>query len=357
MGIYSSSMGMSLTAVTVVAILEVFMIVFSVVNEPMYGDYLWNYRAFYIVLLTAAIAYICLNVYVRNDIERRYVVLNVVNPLYATFFFAWSLGITYSDALIYNTVDAMVFMTFSMTVPLSFFLFPSVYAAIVVVADALMLYITAVVSGSLAPLVNLSIFFVFQLVLGISFLRLKMKLSERIVEEQENADIDILTGFSNRRVYDEDVKRLMQEPGQDNLVYISIDLNGLKEANDNFGHEAGDKLIVGAAQCIRQCFGEQGKLYRIGGDEFVALVSIDRDELEGVFEEYDKSLKTWSDNNGMVLSTARGYACRFNGSQRSIVELARVADERMYADKARYYREKGRDRRRYAPEELASEIG
>ena len=48
MGVYGSSMGISLTALTIVAVLEVFMLVYSVVNAPMYGGYLQQYRFFYI---------------------------------------------------------------------------------------------------------------------------------------------------------------------------------------------------------------------------------------------------------------------------------------------------------------------
>lgn len=352
-GVYGSSMGISMTALTIVAVLEVFMLVYSVVNAPMYGNYLWHYRVFYISLLTIALIYIALNAYVRQDIEHRYKILNVANPFYATFFFAWALGITFFDAIIWGTVDSMVFMTFSLTVPLSFYLFPSVYAGIVVVADAIMLYLTVAMSGSVGPLINLSIFCVFQIVLGVSFLRLRMKLAERIVEEQENADLDVLTGFQNRRVYEQDMKALANDPEIDSLAYVSIDLNGLKEVNDNHGHEAGDRLIVGAAQCIDQCFGEKGKLYRIGGDEFVVLAHANQDELNALFTNFDTRVQSWSDSNGMTLSTAYGSACHTEFPSESVTKLARVADERMYAAKARYYQTYGKDRRRFPADDAA----
>ena len=346
-GVYSSSMGISMTALTIVAILEVFMLVYSVVNAPMYGDYLWHYRCFYIALLVVALVYIALNAFVKKDVERRYGILNVANPLYALFFFAWALGITFFDAIIWGTVDSMVFMTFSLVVPLSFYLFPLVYLVIVIVADANMMYLVVTVLGSIAPLINLSIFCVFQIVLGFSFLRLRLKLAERIVEERKNADVDILTGFSNRRVYDADMKKIKESPENENLVYVSIDLNLLKETNDDFGHEAGDKLLVGAAECIRQCFGEKGKLYRIGGDEFVALVFADQDELNALFDSFNESTRAWSESNGMKLSAAYGYARHSEYPDDSAAMLARVADERMYASKAHFYQTSGKDRRRH----------
>lgn len=346
-GVYSSSAGISMTALAIVAVLEVFMLVYSVLNAPMYGDYLWHYRAFYIALLAVALIYIALNAFVKRDTARRYKVLNVANPLYAVFFFGWALGITFFDSIIWGTADTMVFMTFSLVVPLSFFLFPWAYVAIVVVADALMMYLTVTVTGTVASLINLSIFCIFQIVLGFSFLRMRLKLAERIVQEQENADIDVLTGFANRRMYEQDMKKLSSHPGRGRMAYISIDVNGLKEINDQYGHPAGDKLIVGAAQCIDQCFGDMGKLYRVGGDEFVALVTANAEELEKLFRTFARCTQAWSKRNDLALSTAYGFVCYSEYPDSDSAVLARVADERMYAAKARYYQMNGKDRRRH----------
>ena len=264
-GVYSSTWETSVIALAMVAVLEIAMLIYSTINWALFGEYIWKYRIFYILLLSIALVYLGLYVFVKKDMDRRYVLLNVANPFCALFFFAWSLAITLSDALKYNVIDPAVFMTFSLTVPLSFFLFPAVYAAIVLAADIVMLYATATISGALGPMINLTIFFLFQLVLGVSYLRLKMRLAERIVQEEENAGIDVLTGFPNRRQYEDELKKLLTEPVPEDLVYIAIDMNGLKEVNDTYGHDVGDSLIVGAAQCIEQCFGKLGKRYRIGG--------------------------------------------------------------------------------------------
>ena len=61
------------------------------------------------------------------------------------------------------------------------------------------------------------------------------------------------------------------------LTFVSIDVNGLKLVNDSLGHEAGDELLKGAACCIQRCVGPYGKVYRIGGDEFVVLCKLDKE--------------------------------------------------------------------------------
>ena len=50
------------------------------------------------------------------------------------------------------------------------------------------------------------------------------------------------------------------------------DVNGLKEANDTLGHEAGDELIIGSAECLEKSFEGINTIYRLGGDEFTVIV-------------------------------------------------------------------------------------
>ena len=61
---------------------------------------------------------------------------------------------------------------------------------------------------------------------------------------------DEMTRLNNRRSYDEDLKELRKGRLADTFVLFSIDINGLKKANDTMGHTAGDELIKGAANCL-----------------------------------------------------------------------------------------------------------
>lgn len=339
-------MGISLTSLGIVAGLEVMMLIYTLIDPALFGPYIWNYRTFYIVLLAIASISIGLIIFVKQDTENRFFVLNISNPICAILFFLWSIGITYSDVVHWGTIDPAVFMTFSLAVPLSFFMFPAVYATIVIIVDAIMLYLTIVVSGATGPIINLFIFFIFQFVLGIGFLRLKMKLAERIVTEHENSLIDVMTGFANRRKYEEDMKKMTQEDLAENLIYVAMDINGLKKTNDRYGHEAGDRLIAGAAKCMEQCFGDYGRLYRVGGDEFVMLLYSNNDWLDNMISQFGELMKAWSKENGIALSASYGYVFASEYPKGKISTLARVADDRMYESKTRYYAMRGEDRRR-----------
>ena len=343
--VYDSSIWISLTAMSLVAVLEIFMLIYTLVDPALFGQYMANYRMFYISLLSVAIIYLALYLFVKKDIGNRYMYLNIANPICAVFFFAWSFGITYFDALKYNTVDSMVFMTFSLVVPLIFYIAPVVYGVIVIIADAAMLYLTVSVTGSAASIINLSIFFIFQLVLGVCFLTLKTRLSERIVQEEDNARIDILTGLPNRRQYEEELERLGEEGMGDEFNYISIDLNGLKEINDTHGHDAGDTILIGASECIKESFGDKAKCYRVGGDEFAVLIDDIEEHIREMIDTYHHNMSKWTQMNGMKLSSSYGWVRHSEYPDDTLSMLARTADKKMYEAKKAYYNNSENDRR------------
>ena len=351
-----SSRGISMTAMIIVAVLELAMLAYTVVNSELFGSLIWRYRAFYIFLLAVAVIYVVVSIYAQKDVEHRYGLMNIANPLCAVLFYGWSLVVTYSDFKVTGGVDATVFMTFSLVVPLAFYMSPWIYLFIVAVADAALVWIILTAAGSVGPIINAAVFFIFQIVLGFNYLRLRKNAAQRIVEEQENALIDVLTGCPNRRAYENQIKKLKEETLPVDLAYIAIDIDGLKEVNDRYGHEAGDRLIVGAARCIENSFGKAGETFRIGGDEFAVLAHANRQELEKHLSDYKAGTEAWAEENRLPLSASCGCARTDELTEEfSIAALARLADTKMYQEKARYYEMRGDDRRKYMPDAPESE--
>ncbi len=154
---------------------------------------------------------------------------------------------------------------------------------------------------------------------------------------KELSSLDILTGLLNRRGYYE---VLEQTSEHDSLGIVFCDLNSLKYTNDNFGHVAGDAYIRKFAVMLQQIFGDLGSICRIGGDEFVVLLyDINEDRFE---ELKDKLNAAISENERMA---SAGYAY---GDNRHVMDLIKSAEKEMYADKTKYYRETGQERRREA---------
>lgn len=88
------------------------------------------------------------------------------------------------------------------------------------------------------------------------------------------ASYDALTGLPNRRLFGDRLREeiLKAERAGYRLAVLFIDLDRFKEVNDTLGHEAGDDLLVQAAERIRSCVRESDTVGRLGGDEFVLIL-------------------------------------------------------------------------------------
>lgn len=170
-------------------------------------------------------------------------------------------------------------------------------------------------------------------------------MTTQIIEEQKLSNTDQMTGLFNRRAYEVDLEEFGRKPIPDSFTYVSFDLNGLKIVNDTFGHDAGDKLIKGAAECMHQAVGKYGRIYRIGGDEFAAIIFPDK-PMADIVNGFRKICEGWSAVNGLDLKVSCGYVIAGDYPGKGIDELSRLADSEMYKDKESYYLENGIDRRR-----------
>ena len=154
---------------------------------------------------------------------------------------------------------------------------------------------------------------------------------------------DQLTGVGNRHAYGEKLEEL-DEKRPPHFCIIMADLNGLKQTNDSLGHEAGDELIIGAARCIEQAFGETGSIFRIGGDEFCIITEGVKADAERCALKLDQLTSAWKGKLVPGLSVCWGIA---EGNERTDAEsVVHEADQAMYLSKRNFYMRSGTDRRR-----------
>lgn len=140
---------------------------------------------------------------------------------------------------------------------------------------------------------------------------------------------DSLTGLYNRNCFNQAITKL-KENAPESLAVIYLDLNGLKIVNDTYGHEAGDKLIRTAAANIRKAFGKN--TFRIGGDEFVALLSGNtKEEVEACMNILREGLYA----DGVKISVGMSY----RDADVNVEEQMSQADKAMYAEKKARHRE------------------
>lgn len=168
---------------------------------------------------------------------------------------------------------------------------------------------------------------------------------QQMITLQYKSSMDEMTELLNRRSYEEELDLLDSAPVNDPYAIIAIDVNGLKTANDTLGHKAGDEMLIGAADCMKNVFGKHGKVFRTGGDEFVVILRCNAAALKDILAEYEKANAAWADELGQRLSVSYGSISSEENPGLSAHELTVIADKRMYAAKAAYYTRNGFDRR------------
>lgn len=157
------------------------------------------------------------------------------------------------------------------------------------------------------------------------------------------SNTDELTRCFNRHAYEERINNLDL---REEWIYVSMDLNNLKHTNDSLGHAAGDELICAAADCMRESFGNYGNVYRIGGDEFVVIITGNTKEFQSIIESFDRSVAQWHGKLVDSMTISWGYVFSSEKEWDNIYDIAKEADERMYKNKERYYQESKIVRRR-----------
>ncbi|HCJ76026.1 MAG TPA: GGDEF domain-containing protein [Roseburia sp.] len=146
---------------------------------------------------------------------------------------------------------------------------------------------------------------------------------------------DQLTKLGNRFAME---RYVAEVPRGASFGVVYCDITGLKKVNDTLGHQAGDQLILRAAEVLREEFSDYG-LFRIGGDELLALCAgIDEAELQ---QRVD-NMKADMEQKDVVMAVGTVWQKDWNlGPDILLTE----SKSRMYEEKAAYYKHNGIDRR------------
>lgn len=187
-------------------------------------------------------------------------------------------------------------------------------------------------------------------ILGNKILSMQNYLKEQIEIAHEQAYIDALTSVGNKTAYI-DLTKHLDKMIIEGIAVFSVavfDLNGLKTINDNYGHECGDLALIDAGKILISVFGREN-LYRIGGDEFIAVIKqlsdSDSDkEMNLLFRRLDEKLIKENQTvkkYKIPLAIAKGYALYTPGNDKEYKEVFKRADQKMYDDKVAYYNRYG----------------
>lgn len=178
-------------------------------------------------------------------------------------------------------------------------------------------------------------------------------------EEKKNFDYlahhDPLTRLANRLLASKNLNNEIKQSEKDNdkFLLLYLDIDEFKTINDSLGHAVGDNLLVNVAGILSDLIGEQGFVARMGGDEFMVILS--RTELKGgelIAEQINSALRMpYHIENSTIFVSASIGICEFPTHGVNADTLIRNADTAMYCAKRN-----GRDQYRVYTDQMTHEV-
>jgi diguanylate cyclase (GGDEF)-like protein len=189
------------------------------------------------------------------------------------------------------------------------------------------------------------------------FTLLVSQLAERL---EKMVGIDSLTNLFNRAFLEPQLNRIKEELNHEegkreskvqSVMVVFLDINKMKELNDAYPdhHTVGDKALVIVADRLKKATKREDIIFRVGGDEFIAVLPINDDNprtLEKIFERIkhsindDLSVDSVSDSNVSIpFSVSVGFEVLNKGDNTTAAQLLDMADKKMYEDKQKKNKE------------------
>lgn len=146
---------------------------------------------------------------------------------------------------------------------------------------------------------------------------------------------DPLTGLPNRLALFELAGKELLETGETRAALLFVDIDNFKYVNDTMGHAFGDRLIQHAGQRLEEIIGERGGIYRFGGDEFIVLLAMSREEADEAAAEILSAFKETVDVDGSLLRISMSIGMSLYPEHgKDIEELLKYADIAMFQAKS-----------------------
>lgn len=157
---------------------------------------------------------------------------------------------------------------------------------------------------------------------------MKNKITDKLFEL---AYTDSMTELQNRNAYEEKLKKLRKSSSNiSRITVIVIDINGMKEINDNYGHFSGDDAIKTVAKALKDTLGTKADIFRIGGDEFVC---ISESNVLPYISQFKDTISFIDREKLYKLAVSIGYSKYHEKYTKSIDDIICRADEKMYKAK------------------------
>lgn len=158
--------------------------------------------------------------------------------------------------------------------------------------------------------------------------------NKELLRYREESNMDSLTGLMNRRGLDHYLQKALDKIDEFGLYIVSVDMDGLKYINDNFGHAEGDFAIKELSIYLRSTQNDRVGCARIGGDEFLIVVLGNEEDTKKICKYLRRKVSRFNmlKRKKYELSFSLGYE-RYNPED-GILTCISKADEKMYEEKS-----------------------
>lgn len=148
---------------------------------------------------------------------------------------------------------------------------------------------------------------------------------------------DELTGILNRRGIENYIQRVLVDLHKQKKIFcvISTDMDGLKYINDHFGHSEGDNAITTYANILSSAIQGLGEVARVGGDEFLLCgICEEKNSVEELLTKIHASIAEYNNSSQKPYEISGSFGYEFCSPEQPLGEAIRIADKKMYAEKA-----------------------
>ncbi|MBR5426397.1 MAG: GGDEF domain-containing protein [Clostridiales bacterium] len=167
----------------------------------------------------------------------------------------------------------------------------------------------------------------------------RLRLYDKLFEVNNIKDLyirDALTGLLNRRGFEQGIANYFVDGHTKdcNIAVASIDMDGLKDINDNLGHASGDEALKGIAHCLESSLKEGEIAARIGGDEFEAVLVLNSPARIGQFiRTFRNAIKKANTENRAEYTLSASIGTCEVSEWELLMECMNKADKVMYIEK------------------------
>lgn len=172
--------------------------------------------------------------------------------------------------------------------------------------------------------------------IGLALVMLLVMMRQSTEEMMLRSQTDVLSGVLNRRGFDEQATRLLEQAESSGMpiVAIAADLDHFKQINDTYGHDSGDQVIKGFAEVLKDVAEEPAIIGRIGGEEFAVLIGAANIAMGRLYAESARQAISARLDMGIDRSVTASFGVAQLRAGETLSDLLRRADAALYDAKA-----------------------